>query len=137
MATATESEIKLNASEPVKEIYKKSKAACPCCNKQLLYTNDSEKFDDIMHYSCMGCGYTFYEDESTRKWRKEQKKKSDTKQTWNTGFLLLLMMLATILAINVERNREEVVVESPQPVNSQPTNVQPVNPSSVEIRTVN
>ncbi|MFK8181769.1 MAG: hypothetical protein AB8B99_00240 [Phormidesmis sp.] len=139
MATATETETKPNVSETFLEVYKatykESKEACPCCNKKVLHTNDSDKFDDIMHYACIGCGHTFYEDEQSRKWRKEKKKKDKNKNPWDMGFLILLMMLAATLAIQANDNR--VSDTDTQPVNSQPIDVRPVNSESPGIRQVN
>lgn len=134
MATATESDTKPKFSDTFLAAYK-GKETCPCCDKKLLYTNDSEKFDDIMHYTCLGCGYTFDEDESARKQRKEKKKKKNNQNPWDMGLLVLLTMLAVTLAIQTDRNR--VSVADSQPVNSQPANLQPASVPPTGITTVN
>ena len=112
MATSTESK-----ATPSNELLKSYKGeTCPSCSKQHLYTNDSDKFDDIVHYDCMACGYGFYEDEQGRKRRKEKKKEDGERNLWNGSALILAAMLATILLINLERSRDPIT-----DVRSEPT----------------
>ncbi|MEM6450728.1 MAG: hypothetical protein AAF703_10480 [Cyanobacteria bacterium P01_D01_bin.105] len=106
MATSTESETKPKLSEALLEAYK-GKEVCPRCQGKYLYTNDSDKFDEIVNYVCMGCGHVFYEDEQGRKRRHEKTKGDKRRNPWDSGLLLLLTMLAVILAINLDRNRLE------------------------------
>lgn len=67
-----------------------------------LHIDDrADEFDNFMYYHCMNCGGEFSESEQQRDLRDstEEGEKSDT--PWNTGILILLAMLVTILVIRL------------------------------------
>ena len=114
MSTSTEPE-----TRPSRELLQSYKGeTCPSCKTEHLYTNDSDKFDDIVNYVCMACGYGFYEDEQSRKQRKEKKKRDNDRNLWNGGVLVFFAMIATILLINLERSRAPIT-----DVRSEPTQI--------------
>lgn len=82
------------------------------------YGSDKRSLVEIMNHFCVKCGHAFAENEDQQKRRKEQEKDDKPSNPWDGGLLILFTMLAVILAINLERDREPA--QNAQPLNAQP-----------------
>lgn len=79
-----------------------SKRSCPCCEQKKLVTNDSEAIDEVVHYHCYSCGFEFSENDAQREYR-DGLTSSDDESPWDSGFLVLIAMLVTILTLHLQR----------------------------------
>ncbi|MGB7249198.1 MAG: hypothetical protein WBC73_09685 [Phormidesmis sp.] len=94
----------------------KSKRACPVCHEKKLTTNDIEKFDEVMHYHCLNCGYEFFENEEQRKFNKDKaNKEAEGEQPWAAGTIILILMVAAILSITLSEQAEDQSPELSRP----------------------
>lgn len=84
----------------------KSKRACPSCSEKKLYTNDSEKFDTVVHYHCLNCGVQFSETEDQRELFKQKADKKGSSSSNSLGVMVILLLFAVILAVVVSGEDE-------------------------------
>lgn len=87
-----------------------SKRPCINCGQQNLYTNDTPSYDEISHYTCLSCGFSFCENKEQR----EYSRRTTDKQvnSWDSGLLILLLMLFAILAINHDKMTNQTIRQS-------------------------
>jgi len=79
----------------------KSKEACPACGKHKLFTNDSKKNDDVVHWQCLNCNHTFFEGADEKK---DNKKKDDS--AFGSASAIITMLVATILILMFAQTRQ-------------------------------
>lgn len=92
-----------------------SKKPCPLCNEHKLTTNSTAKIDEIMHYRCLHCGNEFFEDAHDRRVNERSARaRSGGEAAMGPGAIILMLIIATILAISLYGEEER------QQNNSQP-----------------
>lgn len=77
----------------------KSKKACPCICKKLIFTNASEGSDESRDHFCVNCDYQFFKDKEQRIFNKLKGQNKDS-LLLSMGTFTLLTMLIVILLIN-------------------------------------
>lgn len=95
------------ASTTVQSVKSKQKCLNPYCEQHTLFTNDTPKVDDVMYYRCESCGYSFSDDENSRKYRESQGKGSSDGPSFQIGAVLLVLMAAVVFAITLSAQQEE------------------------------
>jgi predicted RNA-binding Zn-ribbon protein involved in translation (DUF1610 family) len=88
-------------------ILSKSKRPCPSCKEHTLATNDTLKVDEVINYRCESCGYSFSEDEESRKHNESKQKSSADGPSFQLGSVLLVLMAAAIFAITLSAQQED------------------------------
>lgn len=93
----------------------KSKEACSVCGEHKLYTNDSEKNDEVVRWHCLNCNHTFSENVAEKKARKQKEKEQKKDQPSGvSGITMIALILIAILMVTLSQEQESTQ-ETAQP----------------------